>query len=107
MSSDALAQLMEPRDANQVHYMQRNLRHEFLLNLTEKQNADVLAGAWGPECQTICHPTFIDYNIMMQPAVNEIARFAKLRILGERPMVYHYDTTFNCGDYYVSTLLLT
>ena len=100
-----LEDIVAPRDANQIRYVRRQLRAEHQLNQTEKHNADTLAQFWGGNVvrQMTIAPD-IQVHLMTEGAVQEIARLASFKVAGTKPLLFHYDTTFNCGAYYVSTL---
>lgn len=107
LSHGILQQLNEPRNANQVRYLNRKKEKAYKLTLTEKHNADVLADYWGDN--VVRHLGTMPSTscvIMTDHAVKELAKITSVHTTGSSPMVFHYDTTFNCGSHFVSTLSL-
>lgn len=103
-SHQMLEQLGGVRDSNQIRYNRRKDREAYKLIGTERQNAQNLADYWGPNMIKEFKTNPIHIEIVNDHVVKEVAKLTKAHVEGDRPLLFHYDTTYNCGQYYVSTL---
>lgn len=95
------------RDTAQLKNYRKQVRQADRLRLDEDSNAKAIAHYFGPEVvSTFTTTPTVHVEIMTPAATEELAKLTRLHSRGERPMLFHYDTTYNVGPYYVSTLSL-
>lgn len=105
LAAGILGEITAPRDIQQLQYERRKLQAEYKLQGTELENATHLCKYYGGKFvkQAIYQPE-VSITLMDDYFIEEIAEMSRLRIANDAPIVFHYDTTYNTGEYYVSTL---
>lgn len=103
-SSALLEQVAGVRDANQLRYERRLSRDQFKLQGTERENAQHLTDYWGNNVVREFKTNPVHIEMMTEHMVKELTKLTRARQNDDEPMLFHYDTTFNCGQFYVSTL---
>lgn len=105
ISAEGIADIVAPRNARQVRYV-RSLTPmaQTKAKVSEILKVQAVCDAW-PEI-VFTHNLHPELHLVVIPpsAVGEMERISLLSLSAEAPVIFHYDTTFNCGRSYVSIL---
>lgn len=99
--------IVGPRDKNQIRYQKNLARSQYLLQGTEAENARHIAEVIGPSfVKQITIIPNVSVTLMSNRHIEEVKRMIEATRDCVEPLIFHYDTTFNCGKYYISMLTM-